>query len=39
MPEHNHCLIYNLEKYVRECLDSVLKQELEDYEIDLWIII
>lgn len=28
-------VVYNLEKYVRECLDSVLKQELEDYEIVL----
>ena len=25
--------VYNVEKYLRECLDSVLKQTLEDIEI------
>ena len=28
-------VVYNLEKYIRECLDSVLNQGIEDYEVVL----
>lgn len=32
-------VVYNLEKYVRECLDSILRQDFKDYEKDYEVIL